>query len=136
MDSSSVGYAGGTKANPTYEEVCSDGTGHAEAVEIEFDPSVITYGELLDLFWKKHDPTTPNRQGPDVGSQYRSAIFYHSDDQKRVAEESKRKQGKNFKGEIVTEIVPAGKFWPADEYHQKYLMKKGGGECATDCGQK
>ncbi len=128
-----VGYTGGSFDGPTYEDVCSDKTGHAEAVLVEYDPSVVTYGELLDLFWKSHDPTTPNRQGPDVGSQYRSAIFYHSEEQREAAEVSKRQieESGRFGSPVVTEIVPAGKFWRAEEYHQKYHMKKGGGTCAT-----
>jgi len=126
-----VGYSGGKVESPTYEDVCSDKTGHAEAVLVEFDPSVISYDALLDIFWSNHDPTTPNRQGPDVGSQYRSAIFYFSDEQRRAAEESKRRLAKSGKMSrpIVTEIVPAGRFWKAEEYHQKYLMKRGAESC-------
>jgi len=122
-----VGYAGGHTKNPTYEEVCTGKTGHAESVEIQYDPAVVTYPELLDEFWKIHDPTTLNRQGPDVGSNYRSIIFYHDDEQKKQAAASKerlKKSGK-YKNDIVTEIVPVGVFWPAEEYHQKYLMKRG-----------
>lgn len=121
-----VGYAGGKTKNPTYEQVCSDTTGHAETIEIEYDPAVISYSELLDEFWKMHDPTMLNRQGPDVGTQYRSIIFYYNDDQKKVATESKEKLGKSgkYKGKIVTEILPAGAFYKAEDYHQKYYMKK------------
>jgi len=131
--STTVGYTGGGFDAPTYEDVCSDKTGHAEAVLVEYDPSVVTYDELLDIFWRNHDPTTPNRQGPDVGSQYRSAIFYHSEEQRVAAEASKRQlqESGRFGSPVVTEIVPAGKFWEAEEYHQKYHMKKGGGTCAT-----
>ena len=136
VTATAVGYTGGRSENPTYEEVCSDRTGHAEAVEIEFDPSVISYDELLDIFWRNHDPTTPNRQGLDIGSQYRSAIFYHDDGQRRAAERSRESQRGNFKGEMVTEIAPAGKFWRAEEYHQKYLMKKGAGACGAACKER
>jgi len=125
--STRVGYTGGVLKNPTYEAVCSDGTGHAEAVEITYDPDKISYAKLLEVFWKIHDPTTPNRQGPDVGSQYRSAIFYHTKKQKEEAELSKRKlqsSGK-FKVPISTRVVAAGEFYPAEEYHQKYYQKHG-----------
>ncbi|MHB9035381.1 MAG: peptide-methionine (S)-S-oxide reductase MsrA [Armatimonadota bacterium] len=125
--STTVGYTGGHTENPTYEDVCSHTTGHAEAVEIQFDPSKISYKELLDVFWSIHDPTTPNRQGPDVGSNYRSAIFYHNPEQLKAAEESKaqlEKSGK-FKRPIVTEITPAGVFYPAEDYHQQYYEKRG-----------
>jgi peptide-methionine (S)-S-oxide reductase len=128
-----VGYTGGRSENPTYDSVCTDRTGHAEAVLVEFDPSVVSYEELLDLFWSNHDPTTPNRQGPDVGSQYRSAIFYHSDAQKAAAEASRKGlsgSGK-FDAPIVTEILPAGPFWEAEEYHQKYLLKRGEKSCTS-----
>ncbi len=122
-----VGYTGGNFKNPTYEDVCTGKTGHAEAVEILFDPSVITYAQLLDEFWKIHDPTTLNRQGPDAGAQYRSAIFYFDKEQERLASESKarlERSGK-FKSKIVTQIVPAGDFYQAEEYHQQYLKKRG-----------
>lgn len=122
-----VGYIGGTKENPTYEEVCQKNTGHAEAVEVTYDPEVIAYNELLDKFWEFHDPTTLNRQGPDYGTQYRSGIFYLNDSQKNAAENSLREtdQSNQFADPIVTEIVSATTFWPAEEYHQKYLAKKG-----------
>ncbi len=122
-----VGYMGGHVANPTYEQVCSNTTGHAEVAQISFDSDKITYGELLDVFWNVHDPTQLNRQGPDVGSQYRSVIFYHSDEQKRIAEESKDKLAKAEKvsRKIVTEIVAASDFWVAEEYHQRYFEKHG-----------
>lgn len=123
--STRVGYTGGAFTNPSYKDVCSHKTGHAEAIEITFDPSVVSYDELLDVFWSIHDPTTLNRQGPDVGSQYRSAIFYLNDDQKEKAELSKLKleESKRFKNPIVTQIVPASKFWKAEEYHQQYNEK-------------
>lgn len=127
-----VGYTGGHTENPTYEDVCSDKTGHAEAVKVTYDPKQITYNELLKVFFENHDPTTPNRQGPDVGSQYRSAIFYHTPEQKELAEKYKAELGKSgkFGGKpIVTEIVPAGPFYRAEEYHQQYFAKHGGGTC-------
>jgi peptide methionine sulfoxide reductase msrA/msrB len=123
-----VGYMGGHTKNPTYRDVCTDRTGHAEAVQVEYDPSVVTYEQLVDAFWGMHDPTTPNRQGPDVGSQYRSAIFYHNEDQMKAAGTSKERleQSRKLGGRnIVTEIVPAGDFFPAEEYHQRYLEKHG-----------
>src|SRR5438067_4261327 len=114
-----VGYAGGSKENPTYEDVCTDETGHAEVVQVEFDPAKISYRQLLDVFWANHDPTTRNRQGPDVGKQYRSVIFYHSPEQKAEAEATKNALEKTgrFKRPIVTEIEPAGNFYRAEEYH-------------------
>jgi peptide-methionine (S)-S-oxide reductase len=122
-----VGYTGGSTPNPTYQQVCSDRTGHAEAVEVTFDPLRVSYERLLDAFWGMHDPTTRNRQGPDVGSQYRSAIFYHSDAQKAAAEASKAalERSGRFRGPIVTEIVPAPTFWRAEDYHQQYVTKRG-----------
>lgn len=126
-----AGYIGGKTDKPTYKEVCSDGTGHAEAVEVVFDPSVITYEQLIDLFWRMHDPTTVDRQGPDIGSQYRSAIFYFSETQKKAAEKSKAELDglKVFRNKSVTQIVPAGKFYKAEEYHQDYFKKQGGESC-------
>ncbi|HAK96817.1 MAG TPA: peptide-methionine (S)-S-oxide reductase [Planctomycetes bacterium] len=128
-----VGYTGGSLANPTYKDVCTDRTGHAEAVRVEFDPATTTYERLLEVFWGCHDPTTPNRQGPDVGTQYRSAVFFSSPEQERAARASKAKLGASgkLKGPIVTEIVPAVEFYPAEEYHQKYLQKRGLGSCGT-----
>ncbi len=120
-----VGYAGGTKKNPSYEEVSSGKTGHAESIEIIFDLDMVSYKELLDAFWKMHDPTQLNRQGFDIGENYRSVIFYHNAEQKKQAEESKKKAQKNFKEPIVTEIVKASKFYLAEEYHQKYNEKRG-----------
>ena len=130
--STRVGYTGGTTDHPTYHEVCTGRTGHAEAVEITYDPAVVTYRELLDVFWSIHDPTQLNRQGPDTGTNYRSAIFYHTSDQKRLAEESKEQlqgSGRFGKRRIVTEIVPAAMFWPAEEYHQQYFEKQGRSGC-------
>jgi peptide-methionine (S)-S-oxide reductase len=127
-----VGYTGGSYPNPTYEDVCSDKTGHAESVEIEFDPAVIAYDDLLRVFWGIHDPTTPNRQGPDVGSQYRSAIFYHSPEQEAAAVASKERlqASEEYRGRrIVTEVVPASTFYPAEGYHQRYLEKRGRVTC-------
>ena len=130
VTSTAVGYAGGTKDDPTYEDVCSDETGHAEAVQVEFDPSQISYDDLLDVFWSNHNPTTLNRQGPDVGTQYRSVIFYHSPEQKAAAEKSKIDTSSRFNRPIVTQIEPARKFWRAEEYHQRYLEKRGQSHCA------
>ena len=117
------GYSGGKTPDPTYEQVCSNSTDHAEVVLIEFDPSVISYEELLNSFWEKHDPTTLNRQGPDVGSQYRSAIFYFDEEQRNLAQESLNKLQQRLERKIVTEITEADTFWKAEEYHQKYFEK-------------
>ena len=117
------GYSGGKTPDPTYEQVCSNSTDHAEVVLIEFDPSVISYEKLLNSFWEKHDPTTLNRQGPDVGSQYRSAIFYFDEEQRNLAQESLNKLQQKLKNKIVTEITEADTFWKAEEYHQKYFEK-------------
>src|SRR5262250_2149334 len=119
VTSTTVGYTGGTTKNPTYKEVCTDRTGHAEAVEVEFDPARVTYQDLLTVFWKSHDPTTLNRQGPDVGTQYRSAIFFHSPEQETLARTSKERLEKSgrFSRPIVTEILPASEFHRAEEYH-------------------
>ncbi len=119
-----VGYSGGKTKNPTYESVCYENTGHAEVLEIQFDNKIITYEELIGYFWKCHDPTTIDRQGPDVGSQYRSAIFYLNDEQKKIAEKSKIKYQSNFNNNIVTEITKADKFYLAEEYHQNFIQKK------------
>ena len=125
--STAVGYSGGSMKNPTYEDVCTDRTGHAEVVQVEYDPAKIPYDELLNLFWQLHDPTTLNRQGPDMGSQYRSAIYFHSPEQKEAAEASKNSLEKNsrFRGPVVTEITPAAEFYRAEEYHQQYFEKRG-----------
>lgn len=126
-----VGYMGGDKDSPTYEDVCTDETGHAEVVQIEYDPEQISYDELLRAFWENHDPTTLNRQGPDSGTQYRSAVFFHSPEQERLARESISLLEKHrvFKNPIVTQVVAAQTFWRAEEYHQKYLAKKGLSHC-------
>jgi peptide-methionine (S)-S-oxide reductase len=120
-----VGYTGGETASPSYEEVCSGRTGHAEAVQLQFDPARVSYGELLDIFWDLHDPTTLNRQGPDVGTQYRSAIYVHDAEQDAAATASKERlqQAGRYRGPIVTEIVPASEFYRAEDYHQQYFEK-------------
>lgn len=122
-----VGYAGGHTDNPTYEEVCSDRTGHAEVVEVEYDPERVSFDQLLDVFWSSHDPTQMNRQGPDVGAQYRSAIFVHDEAQGEAARRSKAalEQSGRFRRRVATEITPAGRFWRAEDYHQRYLEKRG-----------
>ena len=122
-----VGYTGGRFKNPTYKDVCTDKTGHAEAVQIKYDPQQVSYGQLLDVFWGIHDPTADNRQGQDVGTQYRSAIFFHSPEQENAAQLSKQKleASEKFKRSVVTQIVAAGEFCQAEEYHQKYYQKKG-----------
>jgi peptide-methionine (S)-S-oxide reductase len=117
------GYAGGHTDHPDYRSVCSGATGHAEVVQITYDPEVVSYEDLLDIFWTIHDPTTLNRQGADVGTQYRSVIFYHDETQKRIAEASKEKAQARFRDPIVTEIAPLTTFWPAEEYHQDYFRK-------------
>jgi len=129
--STQVGYTGGHTENPTYKEVCTDRTGHAEAVTITYDPAKISYQQLLDVFWSIHDPTTLNRQGPDAGTQYRSAIFYHNQEQQAAAKASKRKlqQSGRFDKPIVTEITPASRFYRAEEYHQHYFEKHGLPSC-------
>ena len=126
-----VGYSGGRLENPSYEDVCSGRTGHAETVEVEYDPSKVSYEQLLDVFWEDHDPTTLNRQGPDVGEQYRSAIFFHTPEQQAAATASKEKLEKSgkYKRPVVTQIQPASKFWRAEEYHQRYLEKHGLAHC-------
>ncbi|MEE8558782.1 MAG: peptide-methionine (S)-S-oxide reductase MsrA [Myxococcota bacterium] len=122
-----VGYAGGSLENPTYEAVCTGGTGHAEAVEVEYDPAVVSYEDLLEAFWSMHDPTTMNRQGPDVGTQYRSALFFHTPEQEAAAKTSKSKleSSRRLRSPIVTEITPASTFYRAEEYHQQYFEKRG-----------
>ena len=119
------GYTGGSKEHPTYEEVCTGTTGHAEAVEVTFDPARVSYDQLLDLFWKMHDPTQVNRQGPDFGTQYRSAIFTHSDDQAEAAKASRDREGAAHRAPIATKIEAAGTFWPAEAYHQRYFERHG-----------
>lgn len=124
-----VGYEGGTKPEPTYKEVCTGRTGHAEAVQVDYDPARVSYDQLLDIFWANHNPTTLNRQGPDVGTQYRSGIFYHDAEQQKLAVASKAKWQAKFSQPIVTEIVPATDFWMAEDYHQQYLEKRGLAHC-------
>ena len=129
--STCVGYIGGKTENPTYKEVCTDRTGHAEAVEVEFDPTKVAYNDLLQVFWENHDPTQVNRQGPDWGTQYRTAIFYHSPEQQAQAEASKQalEQSHRHAKPIATQIVPAATFYPAEDYHQQYLEKRGLASC-------
>jgi peptide-methionine (S)-S-oxide reductase len=124
-----VGYMGGELENPSYEDVCSDTTGHAEVVEVKFDPDEISYEQVLDVFWGVHDPTQLNRQGPDVGTQYRSAIFIYDDEQRRAAEASREAAQERFPRPIATTIEPASAFWKAEEYHQRYLEKRGLATC-------
>ena len=131
VTSTRVGYTGGRTENPTYKDVCTDGTGHAEAVEVEFDPAVARYDELLKTFWENHDPTQLNRQGPDWGSQYRSAIYFHTPEQEAAARASKDslENAHRYAKPIVTQIVPAVTFYPAEDYHQQYLEKRGMASC-------
>jgi peptide-methionine (S)-S-oxide reductase len=131
VTSTRVGYIGGKTDKPTYQDVCTDRTGHAEAVEVEFDPAKISYDQLLDVFWENHDPTQLNRQGPDWGTQYRSAIFFHSPEQEAAAKASKEKleQSGRFHQPIVTQIVPEATFYEAEDYHQQYLEKRGLATC-------
>ena len=129
ITSTAVGYTGGNKEDPTYEDVCTDLTGHAEAVQVEYDPEKISYKELVKIFFENHNPTTLNRQGPDVGTQYRSGIFYHDNDQKNIASDMIEKLNplakEKFGTDIVTKVLPASKFYMAEEYHQKYFQKMG-----------
>jgi peptide-methionine (S)-S-oxide reductase len=129
--STTVGYSGGTFQNPTYKDVCSGRTGHAEVVEVEYDPSQVSYEELLNVFWENHDPTQMNRQGPDIGAQYRSAIFFHTPEQEVAARASKEalERSGRYKRPIVTEITPASEFYRAEDYHQQYLEKRGLAHC-------
>jgi len=131
VTSTTVGYMGGTLKNPTYEDVCTDKTGHAEVLEVTYDPAKISYNDLLSVFWDIHDPTTKNRQGPDVGTQYRSVIFYHTPEQKTAAETSKKnlEQSRKYKKKIMTEIIKATTFYSAEDYHQQYLAKHGLAAC-------
>ena len=124
-----VGYMGGNLKNPTYEQVCTDKTGHAEVIRIEYDEEKVSYEKLLDVFWQIHDPTQINRQGPDIGKQYRSVIFYHNELQKKIAEESKNQIQKKLNKPIATEITAVKEFYPAEEYHQKYLQKQKKASC-------
>ena len=129
--STAVGYMGGQLKNPNYRDVCTDQTGHAEVVEVTFDPSKVSYADLLKVFWESHDPTQFNRQGPDYGTQYRTAIFFHTPEQEAAARASKENHDKSgtFKRKIVTEITPAAEFWRAEDYHQQYLEKRGLARC-------
>jgi peptide-methionine (S)-S-oxide reductase len=131
VTATAVGYSGGSLANPSYKDVCTDRTGHAEVVEVEYDPARVSYEKLLEVFWSNHDPTTRNRQGPDIGTQYRSVIFYHTPEQKAAAIASKRQlqQSGKFHRPIVTQILPAATFWRAEDYHQQYLEKRGLSSC-------
>ena len=126
-----VGYTGGTSVEPTYEQVCTGGTGHAEAVEVWFDPSIVSYDDLLTAFWSMHDPTSRDRQGWDFGTQYRSAIFFHDSEQERLAIASRDQHQRHLTKPIVTQIVPASAFYDAEDYHQRYFEKHGGAVCAT-----
>ena len=132
VTATTVGYMGGTLKNPSYKDVCTDKTGHAEVVQVDFDPAVVSYDELLRVFWQNHNPTTLNRQGPDVGTQYRSVIFFHSPEQENAARASKEELEKAgvYNRPIVTEIVEAQDFWRAEVYHQQYLEKRGLSHCA------
>ncbi len=128
--STAVGYEGGTMNNPTYKDVCTGRTGHAEVVEVSYDPAQVSYEELLNVFWSNHNPTSLNRQGPDIGTQYRTVIFFHTPKQEKAAVASKEKlQKTGYKSPIVTQIVPAAIFWKAEDYHQQYLGKRGLGSC-------
>jgi peptide-methionine (S)-S-oxide reductase len=126
-----VGYTGGTLENPTYEDVCSHTTGHAEVVEVTYDPEQVSYEQLLDVFWHKHDPTQLNRQGWDIGDQYRSVVFAHDDEQREVALSSKAREQTNWRAPIVTQIEPAETFYEAEDYHQQYLEKRGRSSCTA-----
>ena len=129
VEKTTVGYTGGNIKNPTYEQVCTGKTGHAESMQIIYNPKITTYERLLETFWMIHDPTQKNRQGPDIGTQYRSAIFYHNQEQKQIAEQSKKQKEKDLGVKIQTEIIPVKKFYPAEEYHQKYLKKQSHTNC-------
>ncbi|HEY7214763.1 MAG TPA: peptide-methionine (S)-S-oxide reductase MsrA [Thermoanaerobaculia bacterium] len=131
VKATAVGYAGGDLQNPTYKDVCSDTTGHAEVVQVEYDPEAVSYDDLLNVFWENHDPTTLNRQGPDIGTQYRSVIFFHTPEQEAVARASKERLEKSgrFRRPLVTQIEPAAEFWRAEDYHQQYLEKRGLASC-------
>jgi peptide-methionine (S)-S-oxide reductase len=124
-----VGYTGGTLENPTYEDVCSHTTGHAEVVEVTYDPDRVSYDELLEVFWRKHDPTQLNRQGWDIGDQYRSVVFFHDEEQREAAQRSKAREQANWSAPIVTHIEPAETFYEAEDYHQQYLEKRGRSTC-------
>ena len=125
VEKAESGYSGGTVKNPSYKEVCNETTGHAEVIQVTFNPEVIAFSDILDVFWNTHDPTTLNRQGNDVGTQYRSAIFYHSEEQRMIAEASKKAASKYFKNPIVTEITSFETYYPAEDYHQDYFSQNG-----------
>jgi peptide-methionine (S)-S-oxide reductase len=129
VTATAVGYMGGELAQPTYKDVCNGDTNHAEVVEVEYDPAQVTYEELLNIFWQNHNPTTKNRQGPDYGTQYRSAIYFHSPEQEAAAQASMLQAQASWKMPIVTEITPAPTFWKAEDYHQQYLEKRGQASC-------
>jgi peptide-methionine (S)-S-oxide reductase len=131
VKATAVGYAGGNLENPTYRDVCSDTTGHAEVVQVEYDPGAVSYDDLLNVFWENHDPTTLNRQGPDIGTQYRSVVFFHTPEQEAAARASKERleESGRFRRPIVTQIEPAAEFWRAEDYHQQYLEKRGLASC-------
>jgi peptide-methionine (S)-S-oxide reductase len=131
VKATAVGYMGGSLDKPTYKDVCTDKTGHAEVVQVEYDPAEVSYDQLLNIFWENHDPTTLNRQGPDYGTQYRSAIFYHTPEQQSAAQASQDKlqASSRYKKPIVTQITPATTFWKAEDYHQQYLEKRGMASC-------
>lgn len=131
VKATAVGYSGGSTNSPTYKDVCSGRTGHAEALEVQYDPALVSYNDLLKVFWENHDPTTLNRQGPDVGTQYRSAIFFHSPEQEAfaIASRDQQQQSGGYHRPIVTEIKPASEFYRAEEYHQQYLEKRGLATC-------
>ena len=131
VQSTSVGYTGGAAQSPSYKQVCRGKTGHAEAVQVTFDPEQVTYGRLLELFWKSHNPTTLNRQGWDFGNQYRSAIFFHDSAQEIAAKASLEREQGSRRRRIVTQVVPAERFWLAEDYHQQYLEKRGQASCAV-----
>ena len=132
VTATAAGYMGGTLKNPTYQDVCTDETGHAEVVQVDYDPAAVSYDEILQVFWQNHNPTTMNRQGPDVGTQYRSVVFFHSPEQEAAARASKAELEKSgaYNRPIVTQIVPAQDFWRAEEYHQQYLEKRGLSHCS------
>ena len=129
VDATRVGYAGGRLDNPTYEDVCSHRTGHAEVVEVTYDPEQVSYEQLLDVFWHKHNPTQRNRQGWDIGDQYRSVVFFHDEEQREAAERSKASEQRRYRKPIVTQIEPAATFYEAEDYHQQYLEKRGRSSC-------
>lgn len=131
VTATTVGFEGGATKNPSYKEVCRHDTGHAEVVQVEFDPSQVSFGRLLAEFWSEHDPTQLNRQGPDIGSQYRTMVLFHDDEQRELAEASRDALQERTSKPIVTEIIPAGDFYPAEEYHQQYYEKQGISSCAV-----